>query len=262
MPLFSGIGNIIQSLPFAYEMKKRYGKIYAFNKSMDFIDTKHLVSHYFTEIFRGRNNVPKDYHFYKAPERRSKPEYECWFIDNNESIPDKFVIPHIGYELVDKKYKVVIWPECKANWPCKMWPYFSELIKLLTAKFGKIAIVGTNRESMLYDVDDYRTVLPLAVTGGLIKNADIFIGNEGGISHYAAALGVKTYIIMGCTDPIKNLPPNNAIPISLDLDCQPCQFRNLLEEKTDKTIIMHGCEHRNCLNKLTAKKVYDECTRS
>ena len=117
-------------------------------------------------------------------------------------------------------------------------------------------MVGKNRDIKFNNVDDYRTVLSLSVTGGLIKNADIFIGDEGGISHYAAALGIKTYIIMGCTDPVKNLPPNNAIPISLNLDCQPCQFRNLLEEKTDKTIIMHGCKDRKCLNELTADYVY------
>lgn len=238
IPLFSGTGNVIQSIPFANEIRKRYGNVSAYIKGIDYPDTKILVQKLFDKIYL-RGNIPHGSMIYKAAIRRSYPEYKCWFIDNNEPLPDKYSMLGIRHEVIKQSYDVVIAPGNKTNWPCKMWPYFNELAK----KFNSVKIIKEGEMSLMQ-------------VGGLIKNSKIFIGNEGGLSHYAAALGVKTYIIMGCSDPVKNLPPHNAIPISLNLDCQPCQFRGLVEEKTDRTIIMHGCEHRNCLNKLTVDYVY------
>jgi ADP-heptose:LPS heptosyltransferase len=146
-------------------------------------------------------------------------------------------------------YDVVLWPECKPNWPCKRWPYFKEL----ASYFDDIVIIGTEPDNNFPNATDYRGRLTLLQTGGIIKNARIFIGNEGGMVHYAAALGIKTYVIMGATDPVKCLPPGNTIDISLHLKCQPCQFRTMMV--TETTAI--GCHEKSCLNDLTAKKVME-----
>ena len=59
----------------------------------------------------------------------------------------------------------------------------------------------------------------------------MFIGNDGGLSHIAAATGIPTFIIFGPSSIIKNAPFNkNAHPIYYNnvkkdtLKCQPCQF--------------------------------------
>lgn len=249
IPLFSGIGNVIQSLPFAFEMKKRYKRVVAFLRNMDFPETKHLIVDIFDEIYFSRNKVPSNYKFFKIPKRRSFSEYKSWFVDNNEPMPKEFKIDFIGHEKIKKKHKIVIWPECKNNWPCKKWPYWNKLI----SKLDDVAIVGLYKNDDLIGGTDYRGKLSLQKTGGLISNSDIFIGNEGGISHYAAALDVKTYIIFGCSDIIKNVPPNNVIPITRNLSCQPCQFKNILRRGK----VFLGCNHRKCLKKLKVKDVLE-----
>lgn len=252
IPLFSGIGNIIQSLPFVFEMKKRYEKVTAFNKSMDFPETKKLVGKAFDCIYPNLRSVPKDYKIFRAPIRRPFSEYKAWFIDNKERLPDKFNIDFINYTKMEPKYKIVVCPECKDNWICKKWLYWPDLI----SELEDVAIVGLRKKDKFENVTDYRGKLSLLETGGLIRNSTIFIGNEGGISHYSAALGTKTYIIFGCTDTIKNMPPNNAISISKDLSCQPCQFTDIVQ----KGIIFLGCKERKCLKELTVENVMEVIT--
>jgi ADP-heptose:LPS heptosyltransferase len=254
IPLFSGIGNVIQSLPFIHEMKKRYKSVTAFNNGLDFPQAAELVRMIITIIYKNSKSVPSDTRKFVVPKRRSFPESKSWFIDNNEPLPEKLEIPFIPYDECNYSFDVVLWPECKPNWICKKWPYWKELADLLS-KDKSVAIVGTTKEySFNNNVIDLRGQLSLKETGGVLKNANLFIGNEGGISHYSAALGTKTFVILGCTDPIKNLPPNNAIGISKELPCQPCQFRNLKQQG----IIMHGCDHVDCLNKLTPIEVMEK----
>ncbi len=254
VPIWSGIGNVIQTLPFAFEMKRRYGRVAAYNKGLDFKQTKEMVAGVFDQIYPSKGSVPTNqYIIGKTGREPYFPEYKSWFKINNEKLPDKFKIDFIGYTDVPEKHSVVIWPECKDNWPCKQWMYWEQLAE----RFKDVALVGLKKTSGFKNAIDYRGRLSLMKTGGLIRNAKIFIGNEGGISHYAAALGIKTFIILGCTDPKKNLPPNNAIPVSKNLSCQPCQFKKILKKKSGKTYIFYGCAHRNCLQTLTVDNVLE-----
>lgn len=255
IPLISGIGNVIQGLPFLFEMKNRYDKVEAFKVYVDFPDTSKLLDGIVEKIYDNQAKIPNGYKIFKAPRRRSFSESMSWFIDNKEKSPTKLEIPFINYTAVSDNFDIVIWPECKTNWPCKKWVYWTQLIKELSEYNKKIAIVGleTNIKYNYKNVTDYRSRLSLLQTGGVIKNSKIFIGNEGGISHYSAALGTKTYIIFGCTDPKKNMPPNNAIPVSKGLPCQPCQFNGLKQIG----IRMDGCDHRRCLSELTTENVLE-----
>lgn len=250
IPLYSGIGNIIQSIPFANEMKKRYGTVTAIPFYSDYIESSSIVKDVFDCIYMSQAQIPNGFQLAKIPERTSYPEYKAWFIQNKEDPPEKFSTENVGFEMLLDAHQTVIWPECKPNWPCKRWPYFPEL----TAQFEDPGVIGLEPDANFKNATDYRGKLSLLQTGGILKNADIFIGNEGGMAHYAAALGIKTYIIMGCTDPVKNLPPNNAIPISLELPCQPCQFKNMMVTTT--TAI--GCHEKKCLNDLTVEKVLND----
>ena len=251
VPLFSGIGNIIQSLPFAFEMKRRYGKVTAFHQAMGFPETRFLINDIFDRIYARRTRVPDKYRFASVPRRRSFSEYKSWFTDNNEPLPKKFRVDFIGFQEVTMKHKVVIWPECQSNWICKRWLGWPTLTPLL----DDVAVVGTREitdpKKRFPNATDYRGKLSLMETGGLIHNAEIFIGNEGGIAHYAAALGIKTYIIFGCTDPVKCMPPRNAIAISKNLGCQPCHFKRMQQRGS----VVWGCANRQCLSSLTAKDI-------
>src|SRR5690606_23778854 len=59
-----------------------------------------------------------------------------------------------------------------------------------------------------------------------ISKCKLFIGNDGGLTHVAAATGVPTYVIFGPSSDRKNKPYcPNAHVIALNLECRPCQFR-------------------------------------
>jgi len=251
IPLFSGIGNVIQGLPFIFEMKKRYKNVVLFYRYVDFPDTVKLLKGIVNTTYGSIHEVPNGYKIFKTPIRRSFPESKAWFTDNKEKLPNKLAIPSINYSTMKETFDIVIWPECKTNWPCKKWIYWQQLIQKLLACNKKIAIVGVEQTEKFPGTTDYRNKLNLLQTGGIIKNSKMFIGNEGGIAHYSAALGVKTYIIFGCSDVTKNLPPNNATPIAKGLPCQPCQFNGLKQ----KGITMHGCSHRKCLSQLSVEDV-------
>ena len=89
IPLYSGIGNIIQSIPFANEMKRRYGTVVGFDRS-DFKSVLRVVENNFDKIFISQKEVPEIYKIAIIPHRRSFPEYEAWFVDNKEAVPEKY----------------------------------------------------------------------------------------------------------------------------------------------------------------------------
>jgi hypothetical protein len=251
VPLYSGIGNVIQSIPFANEMKRRYGNVVSSHGS-DFPMVSTIVADVFDKIYNDKSYIADGYTRAIIPKRRHYPEYKSWFVDNNEELPEKYSMAGIS-AYSDFKYpksKYVIWPECKPNWLCKQWPYYPEL----ASQLDDVTVVGLDRTIKFgSSVKDYRGKLSLLQTGSILKNAEIFIGNEGGMAHYAAALGTKTYAILGCGDPVKSLAPNNMHGISLNLSCQPCHLKNMVVNG----IMMIGCEHRKCLNNLSVKKVLE-----
>ena len=253
IPLFFGIGDVIQTLPFASAMTHRYDVVAAYIHGVDYrVAVKDVTRGVFSRIFPRKSAVPKSYKiFHRAVKGRSYPQYKAWFETNGEKMPKRFKIEKIGYRDVDMKHRTVIWPEGKKNWPCKKWPYWRELV----GNLEDVAVVGIEASPEFPGATDYRGKLSFGQVGGLIRNADIFIGNEGGVSHYAAALGVKTYIIYGCTDPVKNMPPENAIRISRNLECQPCQFEGMKREG----ITMIGCETKKCLTGLSVDDVIKTC---
>ena len=59
----------------------------------------------------------------------------------------------------------------------------------------------------------------------MIAGAGVFIGNDAGPAHLAAALGVPCFILYGPGHPIKHRPiaAGPVFPISLDWSCSPCR---------------------------------------
>jgi lipopolysaccharide heptosyltransferase II len=104
---------------------------------------------------------------------------------------------------------IVIHPS--ASCPSKRWPqeYFSKLAKLLEEKTGvKIAII-TSKEEIRFgeeiaregQIIDLRGNLNISEIGSLLKRARLFISNDSGPVHIAAALGTPVISIFGRSDP-------------------------------------------------------------
>ena len=79
--------------------------------------------------------------------------------------------------------------------------------------------------------------LSLSQAAALLSRADVFLGNDSGVSHLAAATGVRTVALFGPTDARQWAPRGRkVIVLRRHLDCSPCH---------DAT--MKACPHRNCL---------------
>jgi heptosyltransferase-3 len=79
----------------------------------------------------------------------------------------------------------------------------------------------------------------------LLKAADGFIGNDSGVSHLAAFLGLPTLVIFGPSDPLRWKPVGPAVrTVRPALDCTPCF------ETKDK-----NCEERKCLSQTSPEDV-------
>jgi len=71
---------------------------------------------------------------------------------------------------------------------------------------------------------------PLQIAKAL-KSALFFVGNDSGLSHLSAYLGLPTFIFYGPTDPVVWKPIGRSVfQISLNLSCSPC-FPNTCQER-------------------------------
>jgi len=88
----------------------------------------------------------------------------------------------------------------------------------------------------------------LAQSAALIERCDIFLSNDSGLMHIAAAVGTPVVAIFGPTIPSKNRPwrvPH--ILVRKELDCSPCYDA--------QATCPISCDNRVCLLDLTAEEV-------
>jgi heptosyltransferase-2 len=90
----------------------------------------------------------------------------------------------------------------------------------------------------------------LRVTAAVLELADLFIGNDAGPMHLAAAVGTPTVAIFGLSNAAAwgpytgNHPERRAIVVRQDLPCMPCFYRGHSLGRPE------GCATRDCLATL------------
>ncbi len=90
----------------------------------------------------------------------------------------------------------------------------------------------------------------IKVTAAALELADLFIGNDAGPMHLAAAVGTPTVAIFGLSNwqawgPYTgNVPGRRALVVRLDLPCMPCFYSGHLLGTPE------GCATRDCLAML------------
>jgi len=119
----------------------------------------------------------------------------------------------------------------------KHWPAlkFAQLADKLIDKFNaKIVILGDLSERRITDVVinamrnkplDLAGKVNLEVLPAVIKNCNLFVSNDGGPMHIAAALGVKTVSIFGPVSELVYGPypeHRNHVVLKWDMPCRPC----------------------------------------
>jgi len=266
-----GIGNIVMSTPMIQAFHKLGYKIYTHTRpsspaGMEVLEGWNILqppphprdpdlsvyTYWFRPNLAAQDDTEKSI-YTKTPEWTRISE-----IDLNMELarrmgytgetPNTYVPCLLGPEKVKKTIDTAVAPNCFPNEHSrrKMWPHWSGLLPNL----GKVALLGAEDDfrpsiTPTKTTTDYRGLLPLNVTKQIILQSKIFIGNDGGLAHIAAALGVKTYIIFGYTSQLKVKPPQ-AIAVTKGLPCQPCQYS------------VKTCKDNECLDTLSAEEVYEQ----
>ncbi len=146
----------------------------------------------------------------------------------------------------------------------KTWPVerFLELADNLLAAYPAqiVFIVGPGderiKEVLLKTVSSKFPVildsLALPHIGGVLERCCVYVGNDSGITHMAAAIGVPVVTIFGPSDPVRWTPRGRkVILIRRAVSCSPC------EPET-----MSTCELRHCLLGVSVDEVFHAVSRS
>jgi len=124
----------------------------------------------------------------------------------------------------------------------KLWPAenFGEVANRLIQKFGaKIMLFGgPGEDNLIQTIQKTMKHTPIHATGirlrqfaALVEKCSLFLCNDSGPMHMAAALGVPTAAIFGPTDHVRWKPLNKkAVIVRRDMDCWPCSAHRCKRE--------------------------------
>ena len=88
---------------------------------------------------------------------------------------------------------------------------------------------------------------PLPELAAILNRCSVFVGNDSGITHLAAAAGVPVVSLFGPTDPRVWAPRGKDVTIlGGGAACSPCS-----REK------MRNCAHQTCLEQISVEEVYE-----
>jgi heptosyltransferase-2 len=145
------------------------------------------------------------------------------------------------------------------------WPLenFAELAVGLAEKGYRPVILGgpgdKNRFQSVSHLFPKRGVdlvgsLTIRETAAFLKKAALFIGNDSGIMHVAAATGVPLAAIFGPQSPLKFGPwSSKARVIYKNFPCSPCRQKFFTECKPSERM------RPACVEKITVSEVFKEC---
>ena len=120
-----------------------------------------------------------------------------------------------------------------AAFATKQWATenFARVAEFVTARgFAPVAIVGPNEREIVRSLSDAAAVpiasldLSLPEVAALASRSQIFVGNDSGIAHIAAAVGTPSVVIFGSSNTDHWRPWNKAAAevVYEAMPCQPC----------------------------------------
>ena len=147
----------------------------------------------------------------------------------------------------------------RKNWPVQNFLKVAGILK--SDGFRPVFVMGPAEKSLAAKIEkgwygiissklpDAQEILffpnDLMELADVLKNSAAYIGNDSGVSHLAAFLGIPTISIFGPTDPRRWMPLGlHSGAVFVENSCKPC-FEN-----TNAV-----CEKRDCLTKISPEQV-------
>ncbi len=138
-------------------------------------------------------------------------------------------------DIKEKKDYFIIHPGSgnpKKNYPISKFIKLSKMLKN-ELKIEPIFLLGEPEKRMISGLEEFQTILNPDIRKliCIIKNSRFYIGNDSGVTHLSAILGVKTFSIFGPTDVNVWAPLGENVFIVKrdDLECIPCTVDGRIE---------------------------------
>jgi len=149
--------------------------------------------------------------------------------------------------------KIIIHPGSGSRKKC--WPIsnFVKVASSINASGKQPEFILGPAEYDLYDIlvqskkinTNVHKIEKLTKLSGLLKTGGGFIGNDSGVSHLAAFIGLPTVAVFGPSDPKIWKPMGRAVKVvQPDLECSPCFETGTV-----------GCEEIECFNRISPADV-------
>jgi ADP-heptose:LPS heptosyltransferase len=138
------------------------------------------------------------------------------------------------------------------NWPLTSYCAVAEWWRSQT-KGAVLALIGPVEEERgglgpLLECSVAARNLKLGQVAALLSRSTIYLGNDSGITHLAAAVGARTIALFGPSDMSQWAPRGERVTIlNRNVECSPCDLTT-----------MKNCSHRKCLTQFPADKVIAE----
>jgi len=154
-------------------------------------------------------------------DEQKKPDSFCNSCDVKLKLPKKGKIIALSDTALDNE-----------TWERKRWPYYKDLAGQLINRGNTVLLIGGPEEANRFRPEEWPFQIinclgkyTVQETAGLLQKCDIFIGNDSGPAHMAAALGIRTIVLFGPTLISKNIPLGRDVQaLRLDMECSPCQY--------------------------------------
>jgi len=104
---------------------------------------------------------------------------------------------------------IVVHAGCDPGSTVKRWPHWREICTRLKASGRDVIVVGTHPDRSTENWEDEfvsRFHLNLNELAALIDHSAFYLGNDSGVGHLAAAVGVPGLMLYGPSNPVKNRP--------------------------------------------------------
>ena len=269
-----GIGNFVQSLPAVRSLFEQghiidlFISAFAYGDIAEIIKGQSYVRHIYENTYNNKEEMYdicivsflSDYRvdnarkYIKLKKSWGKTsEYGQYCLVAKKLGANQFGPPEINISDKDfrlKHFNVLFHAGCspKKMWERKKWTHYMELIDLLIKDGIYIYCCGKEDEAISHpDVASF-VDLPIQETIALINQCDLFVSNDSGLMHIAAALRKRQIAIFTATSKEKSAPYYNSKchVISPKIGCYPCQDKELWNE----------CTNWKCRDAISAASVY------
>ena len=181
-----------------------------------------------------------------------KPRFELKVSDERRSKARKF----LEENNIDFSKKIFAFVAGSTNSRAKRWQIesFARLNdKIQSELSANVILIGSKEESEVADeVLKLSKFKPVNLTGktnlaeatAILSVCDLTVSNDTGPAHISAALGTKTLVIFGPTNPLTTQPIGSEI-ITKNVECAPCMLRDC------------PIDHR-CMTRISVDAVFEK----